>query len=134
MSGRSRQAEERVVRLSRVFNTTAEHLYACFTDPALVAQWWGPEGAVCPGAENDLRLGGRFRFQMRGVESGELNVVVGEYLEIEPGLRLAFTWQWEGSDEKSARSFCWSTIVSQASSARRCTSRDGRAASTAWSA
>ncbi len=90
----------RTVHLRRVFNASVEHLFECFTDPALVAGWWGPSGTTCPGAEVELVVGGGYRFQILGSDSGNLMVVAGEYVEIQQPLRLVFTWQWEGEAEE----------------------------------
>jgi glutathione S-transferase len=44
--------------------------------------------------EVDARPGGRYRFTMRD-PSGSAHTVVGEYREITPPERLAYTWLWE---------------------------------------
>ncbi len=83
------------VNLSRVFNTNVQHLFECFTQPELIAKWWGPEGTTCPRAQADLQVGGKYRFVIQGATGNELNVVHGEYLVVEPPERLVFTWAWE---------------------------------------
>ena len=85
-------AEDLVLRLEREFKAPPERVFAAFTDPRLVAQWWGPEGMSCPVCEIDLRVGGRYRTCMRGERD---NWVSGVYREIAPPRRLAFTWAWE---------------------------------------
>ena len=97
------ESADRTVRLVRVYETSAQHLFDCFTDPALVAGWWGPAGTTCPHAENDLQVGGRYRFEMLGTESGQRFVSHGEYLEIDPPRRLAFTWAWEHEPDEVTR-------------------------------
>lgn len=81
-----------VLRLEREFKAPPERVFAAFTDPKLLAQWWGPEGMTCPVCEVDLRVGGRYRTCMRGERD---NWVSGVYREIAPPRRLAFTWAWE---------------------------------------
>jgi uncharacterized protein YndB with AHSA1/START domain len=83
------------VKLSRVFNTSVQHLFECFTQPELIARWWGPEGTSCPSAQAQLEVGGKYRFVMQGAAGEEPNVVHGEYLVVEPPERLVFTWAWE---------------------------------------
>jgi uncharacterized protein YndB with AHSA1/START domain len=85
--------DERTLRLEREFKAPPARVFAAFTDPALLAQWWGPEGMSCPVCEIDLRIGGRWRTCIRG-EQGE-HWVSGVYREIAPPRRLAFTWAWE---------------------------------------
>jgi uncharacterized protein YndB with AHSA1/START domain len=86
-------ADDRTLRLEREFKAPPERVFAAFTDPKLLAQWWGPEGMSCPVCEIDLRVGGHWRTCMRGAE-GE-HWVSGVYREILPPRRLAFTWAWE---------------------------------------
>jgi len=85
------------VDLSRVYNTSVQHLFECFTQPELIARWWGPEGTSCPSAQAQLQVGGKYRFVIQGATRDELNVVHGEYLVIEPPARLVFTWAWEAN-------------------------------------
>ena len=83
------------VNLSRVYNTSVQHLFECFTQPELIVRWWGPEGTSCPSAQAELKIGGKYRFVMQGAAGEEPNVVHGEYLVVEPPERLVFTWAWE---------------------------------------
>ncbi len=85
-------ADDLVLRLEREFKAPPERVFAAFTNPTLLAQWWGPEGMTCPVCEIDLRVGGRYRTCMRGERD---NWVSGVYREIAPPRRLAFTWAWE---------------------------------------
>lgn len=103
MSPPRETGSERAVRIVRTFNASAAQLFDCFTDPAKVAAWWGPEGIECPSAENNLRIGGKFRFAMRSTDGSTDMAACGEYLVIERPARLAFTWYWEGSPELVTR-------------------------------
>jgi len=47
-----------------------------------------------PVAEVDAREGGRYRLSMR-TDEGEVHTVSGEYTEMSPPERLAYTWSWE---------------------------------------
>jgi uncharacterized protein YndB with AHSA1/START domain len=69
-------------------------VYAAWTEPEHLKQWWGPEGFVSPSAEIDLRVGGRYRAGMRAPDGTEM-AVVGEYTEITPPERIVFTWAWD---------------------------------------
>jgi uncharacterized protein YndB with AHSA1/START domain len=66
---------------------------AC-TVPELLAEWWGPRGFTSPGIELDLRVGGRYRIAMQPPE-GELFYLTGEFREVDPASRLAYTFRWE---------------------------------------
>ena len=97
MNTNAETASHPSVRLSRVYNTSVQHLFECFTQPELIARWWGPEGTSCPSAQAQLQVGGKYRFVIQGATGDELNVVHGEYLVVEPPERLVFTWAWEGN-------------------------------------
>jgi uncharacterized protein YndB with AHSA1/START domain len=97
------QSERATVRLSRVFRASPGYLFDCFTDPALVMRWWGPEGASCPNPVNDLVVGGEFRFDIVWDDSGRVNALHGKYLEIDPPRRLVFTWTWDDTPEEVTR-------------------------------
>lgn len=46
------------VVVSRVLDAAPGLAWRAWSDPALLQQWWGPEGFTCPRAEVDLRPGG----------------------------------------------------------------------------
>lgn len=77
------------VEVRRVLPATPEEVFLAWTDPEHLQQWMSPVGAA--EADVDLRVGGRFRVVMKG--AGLAIEHTGEYLEIEPPERLAFTWR-----------------------------------------
>ena len=78
-------------------DASRERVFEALTDPAELVTWWGPAGFTTPEIEADLRVGGRFRFGMQPPD-GELFHLAGEFLEIEPPSRLAYTFRWEEPD------------------------------------
>jgi uncharacterized protein YndB with AHSA1/START domain len=48
-----------------------------------------------PEAKVDLRIGGAVRVVMRDPEKGDEHGGGGQYTEIDPPNRLAFTWSWD---------------------------------------
>lgn len=62
-------------------------MFAYFTDPVKFVTWMGID------AELDPRPGGRFR-----IDAGGGNIARGEYLSVEPPIKLVFTWGWENSE------------------------------------
>jgi uncharacterized protein YndB with AHSA1/START domain len=60
-------------------------VFAYFTDPGRMVEWMGV------GALLDPRPGGARRIDANGRD-----VVVGEYLELDPPRRLVFTWGFDG--------------------------------------
>ena len=47
--------------LTRVIRAPLEKVFAAWTRPELLRQWWGPGPVTCPEAEVDLREGGAYR-------------------------------------------------------------------------
>ncbi len=61
------------IRVERVFDAPRAHVFAVWTDPELIPEWWG-DGTV--GEEMDVRAGGTYRFRSaRGVIEGEFHEV-----------------------------------------------------------
>lgn len=51
---------------SRVFDAPRDLVFAAFTDPQHLAQWWGPDGFTTTTSAFDFRPGGVWRFVMHG--------------------------------------------------------------------
>jgi len=81
--------------LRRLLNATPERAFKVWTSPEHIQQWMRPEpGMVVPLAHMDLRVGGKFRIQMKNPD-GEYFTAVGEFREVNPPERLVYTWDWE---------------------------------------
>jgi uncharacterized protein YndB with AHSA1/START domain len=63
----------------------------------MLTKWWGPRGFATPSIEIDLRVGGRYRFAMQPPD-GLLFYLTGEFREVDPPSRLAYTFVWEPPD------------------------------------
>ncbi|HET6335937.1 MAG TPA: SRPBCC family protein [Polyangiales bacterium] len=87
-------ALEREIVLSRVFDAPRELVFEAWTDPEGLAQWFGPKGFVTKTHEIDVRVGGRWRFEMRA-PNGTCYPNRIEYLEIKKPERLVMD---HGSD------------------------------------
>lgn len=83
--------------LHRVIDAPVEAVYAAWTDPSILEQWFAPGNAVVARAVADVTVGGRFLIEMRGSD-GRKSVVRGLYREVLPRRRLVHTWCWEGGD------------------------------------
>lgn len=84
--------------LNRVFKAAPERVFDAWTDPALLAKWWGPDGTGPLDPQLDLREGGEYRLDMQGAESGAIYRLRGRYVTIDRPHRLAFTWEWLDED------------------------------------
>ena len=59
-------SDDRTITLTRVIAAPPELVWRCWTDPAILPRWFGPEGFSCTTHEIDLRPGGQWRFDMTG--------------------------------------------------------------------
>jgi uncharacterized protein YndB with AHSA1/START domain len=82
------------VKVSGIVQASPQRVFEAMTDPEHVAEWWGPEGFTCPAVSLDPRVGGAYLIAMQPPE-GEPFHLAGEYLEVEPPSRLAYTFRWE---------------------------------------
>jgi uncharacterized protein YndB with AHSA1/START domain len=87
--------------LRRWLKTAPEKAYQAWTNPELIARWWGPAGSAFLGFESDLRVGGRYSLRSR-LPDGDEHGVSGVYREVVPGERLAFTWAWRSTPERES--------------------------------
>ncbi|HRE04687.1 MAG TPA: SRPBCC family protein [Opitutaceae bacterium] len=80
---------DREIVLSRVFNAPRELVFKAWTDAAHISHWFGPKGFVTTTHEMDVRVGGRWRFDMTAPNGTVFtNRVV--YLEIKEPELLVF--------------------------------------------
>lgn len=74
---------------SRVFNAPRDLVFAAFTDPDHLAQWWGPDGFTLTTNAFDFRVGGVWRFVMHGPDGRDYENRV-TYDEIVPPERIVY--------------------------------------------
>ena len=79
-----------------------ERVFAAWTNPDQLKQWWGPRAVTCPAAEVDLRAGGRYRIANR-FPDGRMVWIVGEFEIVAPPHRLVYTWRAEPGSEAPER-------------------------------
>ena len=77
------------VVITRVFDAPRDLVWKAWTDPAMMAQWFGPRGFTSTVPEFDLRVGGVLRIVMHGM--GNDHPMKGVFLEVEPPSRLKFS-------------------------------------------
>jgi uncharacterized protein YndB with AHSA1/START domain len=85
------------LELTRVFPAARSGVFGAFSDPTQLAKWWGPEGFTIPSLEFDPRVGETYRIEMQPPEGGPF-FLSGEFREVDPPARLAFTFVWEDPD------------------------------------
>ena len=83
--------------MTRVLPAPPSVVFGTFTEPDQLARWWGPAGFTVPSLEVEPRVGGGYRIEMQPPE-GDAFHLVGEFREVDPPHRLAFTFVWEPPD------------------------------------
>jgi uncharacterized protein YndB with AHSA1/START domain len=92
------QTENISLQIKRVIKAPRDRVYAAWTDPAQMKQWFGPENVQTRDLIADARVGGEFRWDLTNSE-GEKMTMRGEYRELQPGKKVVFTWQWEDDED-----------------------------------
>jgi uncharacterized protein YndB with AHSA1/START domain len=87
--------------IKRRFNASPAKVFSAWTDPEKVKRWMGPGETVTVRAENDARVGGRYRVVMRA-PNGDEHDVGGVYREVVPNEKLVFSWAWKSTPERES--------------------------------
>src|SRR6266481_721924 len=74
---------DREIVLTRVFDAPRTLVFDAFSKPELLKRWFGPRGWSLVVCEVDLRVGGTFRFVMRGPDGKDMGMR-GVYRELVP--------------------------------------------------
>jgi uncharacterized protein YndB with AHSA1/START domain len=77
-------------------------VFAAWTQPEMLARWFGPHHTRVEHAEVEAREGGRFLIRLVE-DNGERHGVGGAYTVFEPERRLVFTWAWVTMPERESR-------------------------------
>jgi uncharacterized protein YndB with AHSA1/START domain len=81
---------EREVVMTRVFDAPRRLVFDAVTKPELLRRWFGPRGWSLVVCEADLKVGGAWRWVLRGPDGRDMGMR-GVYKEITPPERLVST-------------------------------------------
>lgn len=95
---------DRELTLARVFDAPPERVYAAWTEPVLLKQWFAPKPVTTPTAELDVRPGGTSFVVMRLPDGTELPNR-GVYLEVVPNRKIVVTDAYTEAWQPSAKPF-----------------------------
>jgi len=84
---------DRTIQVERIFNATRERVWKAYTDPKLLAQWWG-RGNQVDIDRYEFEKGGHYRF-VEHSDHGS-HGFEGRYREITPMERISMTFEWDG--------------------------------------
>jgi uncharacterized protein YndB with AHSA1/START domain len=81
--------------VTRLLPADVSRVFDAWTRSDAMSHWFACSSRWTATATNDFRVGGKYRVEMRSGDD-TVGVAFGEYLEIDPPHRLAFTWSSEG--------------------------------------
>jgi len=81
---------EREIVMTRVFDAPRKLVFDALTKPELLRRWFGPRGWSLVVCEADLKVGGAWRWVLRGPDGRDMGMR-GVYQEIAPPERLVST-------------------------------------------
>ena len=93
----TKTADKTSLQIKRFINAPRARVYAAWTDPTQLKQWWGPESVRTRNFAADVRVGGKYRWDLINQEDEEMSVF-GEYRELVPEKKIVFTWKWDDDD------------------------------------
>ncbi len=98
---------DREIVLTRVFDAPRNLVFDAWTKPELLKRWFGPRGWSLVVCEVDLKVGGAWRFVLRGPDGTDMGMR-GVYREIVPPERLVHT---ESFDDYPGESLVTGVLV-----------------------
>ena len=84
------ESKEKEITIARTFNAPRDVVFRAWADPKQLARWWGPRIFTTSVCDIDLRIGGAYRFVMRGPDGVEYSMH-GVYRDVAPPERIVFT-------------------------------------------
>lgn len=100
----TRPTDSRELVLTRLIDAPREKLFRCWTEPALIVQWFTPPPWKTIRAEMDVRAGGSSLIIMQGPDGTEVPNP-GVYLEVVRNERIVFTDAYTSAWVPSAKAF-----------------------------
>ena len=100
---------DREIVMTRVFDAPRHLVFDAFTKPDLLKRWFGPRGWSLVVCEVDLKVGGGFRFVLRGPDGTDMGMR-GVYREI---VRPERSVHMESFDDYPGESQVTATLVEE---------------------
>lgn len=91
------QSGELTLELKRVVPAARSVVFGAFSAADELAKWWGPTGFTTPSLDFKPRVGDGYRIEMQPAD-GDSFYVTGEFREVDPPVRLVFTFVYEDPD------------------------------------
>lgn len=100
---------ERLV-IKRVFSAPVEQVFAAWTQPDVLAKWFGPPGFEVKYTCLDLCVGGAYEIVIESPQ-GQSVRHSGQYVEIDVPKKLVFTWILDDQPCQGSQGQCAETLV-----------------------
>ena len=84
---------DREIQIERIFEAPRDRVWRAFTEPDLLAQWWG-RGNKLVIERFELKAGGHWRFVEHGPDGA--HGFEGRFREVTPKDRMVWTFEWDG--------------------------------------
>ena len=97
------EARKLSLEIKRFVKASRDRVYAAWTDPAQLKKWFGPENVKTRDLIADVRVGGQFHWDCTDPEGKEVTIS-GEYRELQPGKKIAFTWRLDEDEDRKNHS------------------------------
>ena len=92
---------ERTVTITRALKAPRSLVWAAWTEPKHLKEWWGPEMFTAPRVEGEVKVGSVMHITMRGPKGSPWDMdlpMIKRYREIVPGKKLVFENEPLGPD------------------------------------
>ena len=84
---------DREIHIERIFDAPRDRVWRAFTEPDLLAQWWG-RGNKLVIERLEVKPGGHWRFVEHGPDG--VHGFEGRFREVTPKERMVWTFEWDG--------------------------------------
>jgi uncharacterized protein YndB with AHSA1/START domain len=79
------------ITIERTFRATIDAVWDCWTTPAGLEAWWGPEGFTTRVLSLDLRPGGELRYEMTATDPQTIAFMRSAGMPVTTSVRLTYT-------------------------------------------
>ncbi len=86
-----------LVRVQRRYTAPRDRVFRAWTEPSALERWFRPFGMPMTVAHLDLKVGGRYQFNIHE-PTGKTITIRGHYVEIVPPEKLVYTWISEATE------------------------------------
>jgi uncharacterized protein YndB with AHSA1/START domain len=104
--------------IKRTFDAPRQLVFKAWTDPELIAKWWGPTEFTTPVSEVEARKGGKLHIVMHGPKNSDFDLdlpMQGVFQEFDPPGRIVFSNEalFDEKGEPQLATICTVTFAAQ---------------------